>query len=447
MSNSWMPPAGRRNVDVGSSLSRALKARKGDAPPQRARHVRDFYSFRYNFKPSSIDPGERGKISIKKGKEHSTVEVERPGIQPGDAFMFTGQETQAKEWDCVLIYDDVSDTYTLEKLDSYVTLKYDRKASAEHTDSPAAPTPPVQPSKPDTKDDQEPERSADADVDADGDFDADFEEIIPTSIARREEEEEDEDPVITVPPTPKEPKPARDVKVLSQPLAPPPAPAVAPAPKPAPAQKLIPTLPVPRPRQSAASTTKSKPVPLPRAKKHKRDPEPVALSNYLSDADEEDLEFGKPAKRARPSPPSNDLALPSVSASVYTPPPPVVRQPSPPPPPAAVLSESEEEWDEVAAVGNVKGTETEDDFDIFGDAAGAEAEGEGGEDIDVNELEREINLQMDEDSDEDFLAAVVEEAPTSLPARGGPISLKELAGGAAYASEDEYSSSDESDDD
>ena len=67
----------------------------------------------------------------------------------------------------------------------------------------------------------------------------------------------------------------------------------------------------------------------------------------------------------------------------------------------------------------------------------------------MDELEREINLQMDEveddddDEDEDILAAVGE-AP---PSHGRPMSMKELASGAAYTSDDEYSSSEESDDD
>jgi neural Wiskott-Aldrich syndrome protein len=45
--NSWMPAGGRHPVGVGSSLGRALKARKG-APPTKKANLpdRDFYSFR-----------------------------------------------------------------------------------------------------------------------------------------------------------------------------------------------------------------------------------------------------------------------------------------------------------------------------------------------------------------------------------------------------------------
>ena len=44
----WMPVTGRHKVDIGTSLGRALKARKGIAPPKRASNLpdRDFYSFR-----------------------------------------------------------------------------------------------------------------------------------------------------------------------------------------------------------------------------------------------------------------------------------------------------------------------------------------------------------------------------------------------------------------
>ena len=128
---------------------------------------------------------------------------------------------------------------------------------------------------------------------------------------------------------------------------------------------------------------------------------------------------------------------------------------------AAHLSEeSEEEWLEVAAVDGAKAdAETEDDFDIFGDAAGVAAStrgvvigwgGGGGGLEDMDDLERQINLQMSEESEEeeeDFLADVVEEVPVHVAGGAGgagPISLNEFAGGRAagdYGSDDDYSSS------
>ena len=189
---------------------------------------------------------------------------------------------------------------------------------------------------------------------------------------------------------------------------------------------------------------KPKTAPPQRGKKSKREPEPSAPSQHVvSDADEE-LEFGKPAKRARQSPPSEGLALPGSSSSVYVPPPPL-------PPSTAPLSESEEEeWDEVAAVDKNNADNMEDNFDIFGEAAAAPTNA-GPQDIEMDAFERELNLQMEE-SDEDFLADAVEpEGEGEEPSGGMPISLTQLAaganGGAGYASEDEYSSSDDSDDD
>jgi hypothetical protein len=109
--------------------------------------------------------------------------------------------------------------------------------------------------------------------------------------------------------------------------------------------------------------------------------------------------------------------------------------------------EEEEEWDEVAAVDKANNDDAEDNFDIFGDAAAASANGVP-QDTEMDAFERELNLQMEE-SDEDFLADAVEPAEEE-PARGMPISLTQLAaganGGAGYGSEDEYSSSDDSDD-
>lgn len=42
--------------------------------------------------------------------------------------MFKGDEKPAKEWECVLIYDEATQTFTLEKLDSLVNLNFDVKA-------------------------------------------------------------------------------------------------------------------------------------------------------------------------------------------------------------------------------------------------------------------------------------------------------------------------------
>ncbi|KAG6853589.1 hypothetical protein C0991_002995 [Blastosporella zonata] len=451
MSDSWVPPKGKRAVAAGPSLTRALHARQGGAG--RSRHIRDFYSFRYNFKPPSVDADERGKVIV----QASNVTVERPSTQSSESHRWIGKEAPAKEWDCVLIYDEASDqSFTLEKLESVLTLKHQPRTSASEALAPAASPTKHAVTHSSRQDTNSVHPDEDADADADGDDY--FEEILPDSL-KEEEEEGEEGEVIPLPlpppPPPVATKPARvkatpvQAPVAKAPIKPIPAPAPTPVPTkvpakpPPPAPIPIKATPAPPPVSPPIPKTRPKPVPLPRGKKHKREepPVPAPTSHHLSDADEEDLQFGRPAKRARPSPPPSrgggGLALPSASTAAFIPPAPA---PAPPVQPIEVGSESEEdeEWDEVAAVG--KTVEIEDDFDIFGDAVEA-----GDEDNGMDELERELNMHMDEDEeDEDFLAAVVEEAP---PSRGAPMSLKELAASATYGSDEEYSSSDESDED
>lgn len=95
----WMPATGLHTVSLGSSLSRALKARKGGVPPKRSNLPdRDFYSFRCessssrhsqiaeflytdNFKPESIDPDRPGSVEVRRGKDSTSVTLERPSTQ------------------------------------------------------------------------------------------------------------------------------------------------------------------------------------------------------------------------------------------------------------------------------------------------------------------------------------------------------------------------------
>ncbi|KAF9464260.1 hypothetical protein BDZ94DRAFT_504128 [Collybia nuda] len=466
---SWMPPVGKYPVAVGSSLGRALKARnnKGVPPPappgKRGIPTKDYFSFRYNFQPPSTDSNKQGNIEMRTivgdgGKEGRIGTMQKASTQPGEGHQFGVLESPPKEFDCVVIFDEETMSFTLEKLDSTLQIKYEQKISMPGTPVPTVNPPPTQ-----TLDfEAELERELLGEDDADGEIDT---EVVSTSITLRQEEEEEEGEMteeIIIPPPPPKPKPRKSaVPPPGKPRqpakaapastpAPPPAPTPAPPPvlKPAPAPPVPTSLP-PKPKP------KPKPVPVPRVKKPKREPSPVSPPSHpLADADEEDLQFGRPAKRARPSPPSEGLALPGVSTSIYTPPPPVSAPPPKtggkrlanlPPPMPAPASESEEEWDEVVDV--TKDEDVEDDFDIFGDAAAASA---GGEEIDVNAFEMELNMQMEE-SDDDFLAAAVSPEPDDEPVRGMPISLKQLAAGtdgvAGYASEDEYSSSEESDDD
>ena len=112
-SSSWMPAAGRHNVSIGSSLSKALKARKGQPPTQRNKALpeRDFYALRCarhnpspapsallntyispfadNHKPPSIDPTKPGTLEVNPGKEVTSVRVERPTVNVRFPFPLT----------------------------------------------------------------------------------------------------------------------------------------------------------------------------------------------------------------------------------------------------------------------------------------------------------------------------------------------------------------------
>ncbi|KAI9507174.1 RNA polymerase II transcription elongation factor-domain-containing protein [Russula earlei] len=199
--SSWMPAAGRHNVSIGSSLSKALKARKGQPPTQRSKVPlpdRDFYALRYNHKPASIDPAKPGTLEVNPGKEVTTVRVERPTVNNNEVIVFKGDEKPAKEWECVLIYDEESQTFTLEKLDSLVNLNFDVRAPPRTrqavsplsaSSSSAAQTPRRSPGRTaaDELEAQLEDAGLDPDADAEGEPDPNF------SPPHKEEEEEEEE--------------------------------------------------------------------------------------------------------------------------------------------------------------------------------------------------------------------------------------------------------------
>ena len=269
------------------------------------------------------------------------------------------------------------------------------------------------------------------DEDADGEVDL---ELVPNAIAQRqeEEEEEEEEEEINIPPRPA--PPPRPIPKVTRPVKPLPKSRVEPPPAATPA-------PVP---QVITKPAPPKPRPIPKVKKVKKEPD-VAV---LSDADEEVLQFGKPAKRARPSTPnpvtnpvSSALALPGLSSSYVAPPIPPgqvasgssTRTAAVPVPPPASYSDSEEDWEPVEPSNPAEVTEEVDD--VFGD--------DNMEEIDVNDFEEELNRQMEGMEDEDFLTTALSEEPEVQP-----ISIQQLVGegGAELPSDDDFSSSDSDDD-
>ena len=396
---------------------------------------------------------------------------------------------------------------------------------------------------------------------AEGDIDISMEPLKPKPFVRKEEEEEEEElpgpPKLThpIPAKPQLSQKPRQVKPIPKPrvevpitkpqpsrqkLTPPPAPpnnALAPIPasKTRPAQKkeqarqrepIQQTGLISKKEsiQKTESTQKKEPIqkkePVQKEKKAKPLPATTpAPPNSAPYADEEVIEFGRPAKRPRPSTPQRTLlpptppatvtlSLPGGSSSFAPPPPPLgshnsrasgssSRDVPPPAVPAALslptsvpasppmmgqYSDEEEDWDEVstanlasASLAPSKSNSNVDDNpvaydlaleqDIFGDVfeevdgdeATAQPDGDGEEEeIDMNAFEQELNEHMEEavdDSDEDVFGGLdVEGMEPDLQEGGGtrqPISLNRLASGGVgmEMSEEDYSSSDDSDED
>ncbi|KDR74480.1 hypothetical protein GALMADRAFT_587787 [Galerina marginata CBS 339.88] len=481
-SSSWLPAKGRHPVLIGSSLGKVIKNRKlkGSPAPTTKRSTkpdRDFYSFKFNFKASSIDTAKPATIEIKKGAENSRVLAQYPSTQPGEVQLFSGSEQPAKEVDCILIFDEETGTFTLEKLDSFVVLKSEGKKAVSPRPTSPSPAPSVSPNKGKAKQEDYDLDQTMSGLDEDAEGEDDFEEVVPSSApVKFEEEEEEEGEEIEVPlvqvirpkPQPPPQKPARAVKPLpsrveakapaatpSQPpkvKVPPPAPPAAAAPPPAMA---------PAPSKAKAAQPKPKKV---------KPATPISASIPAPSASYagEEMEFGKPSKRARPSTPQHPPPKPAPAPRS----PVVLSLPAPAPAspvlaPQADTSEDEEDWEQVptastamsqdgnGSTGFDLSLEEELEGDIFGDGFG-DAEpyadrdryGDGdGEEIDENAFAMELDQQMEEsegDVEDDFLAAAV--SPEPEQARQ-PISLNRLAsgGGAVGDSDDEFSSSDESD--
>ncbi|KAJ7666545.1 hypothetical protein B0H17DRAFT_1143060 [Mycena rosella] len=343
-SSTWVPQ-GRHEVQIGPSLNKALKARKGGPPPS---------------------------IEVTRGKDATSVVLEHPSLQPGENHRYNGTETPAKELDCVLIYDEETGSYKLEKLESYIILSYDGKATVSLPTS-AAPTP----TQTDTGFD-------DTLVDAAGESD----DEMPSHFAPpRQEAEESE-------------------------------------------EELEPALPPSKPPAAAAAPRPTKAAPQRKSTKKAPPPPPIP-----ADLEEETLQFGRPAtKRAKPTP-AVALSLPGASASSWVAPPAPIASTSAPPAhraasPIAVQSDSDEDdWEPVPVDAEAPQEIDMDDFEQTLEA----------------EMEAEMEMAEEEDGSEpeDFLAEALPQAPESAATPVRPMSMGQLAG----YSDDEYSSSEDSDDD
>ncbi|KAK0205987.1 RNA polymerase II transcription elongation factor-domain-containing protein [Desarmillaria ectypa] len=410
-------PHGLHDVTIGTSLSRLLRQRKGTAPAKRSNMPdRDFYSLRYNFKPSSIDTTKSGTLEVRKNQgDSATVTVEHPSNQPGEVHRFNGNENAAKDYACVLIFDEQTGRFSLEKLDSVLTVDYTEKRAAASVETrppapsrlPSASYPQASSSRPAAK--PKPAKDTRRELN-----DADFEELVEDIPLRRQQEQEEGEVTISPPRPPSPPKKAKST--------------------------------VPRPTKSAP-----KPKPDVPPKPTKAVPAKPTPKRAIPDVEDFDL---RPAKRSKPTPVPPPvveqrarLELPgsSLSYSQPLPAPPSLALPiSAPSPPQDVASDSEEDWDEVPA----QIPPPADD---------------GGEEIDVDMFSMMLEKQLDqsssgvvgqepeedededEDEEDDFLFSGLTDGD---PPSGAPISLNQYAGGdLASHDDDDYSSSDDSDED
>ncbi|EJF63042.1 hypothetical protein BD309DRAFT_996019 [Dichomitus squalens] len=479
--NAWMP-SGRRQVTLGNTLKRTLKLRQG-IPVKNAKVEREFYSFRYNFKPESVDTSRSGTVETKKSKDEtgpSNVTVVRPSQQNESGVHFVGQEKSAKEFECVLIHNEEDGSFILEKIDSYVALHHDPKPTLapRHVESPAPSVPPrISASSPSS--------SSHAQL---------------AAVKQEEEESEGEIPETKPEPktdlktkqsAPKVPKPRQQQSTSTSASAP------APTPTPAAVPGLIPPPMSATSRSGHSLPLKSTPAGPVKLKNEAPDAPPSQAPSKLVKSpnkrerpvqlEAETLEIRRPqppAKKPRvvqkeqsPPPPPKpvEFAFPDSSSAVSLPPAPVSAAPNPIA--AAVPSDSEDdEWDIVPAVAAPASPaptapsrpivmEEIDEYTppphnielpppptmpMSTDEPDAD-----GEEIDMALFEEELNDQllggggeaeqegMGLDEDEDFLAGAV-----SPIADRQPISLSEFAGGSVdFGDDDEYSSSDDSDDD
>ncbi|KAK7471216.1 hypothetical protein VKT23_002625 [Stygiomarasmius scandens] len=428
-SSSWTPLPGRHKVNVGSSLNRALRARKGSAPPPKRNNLpeRDFYSVRYAFKPSSIDSTKPGSLEVKRGNDGNNITVEHPITQSEDAHVFSGNETAAKDWACVLIYDEESGAYTLEKLESFIALEHPDRKRASTTDRPPSLTSSSSNSKQATR-----QNSVDAEDLEDAllkSLKEDSEEEVPLAVSRPVSPKK-----APAPTTSRPTKPAQSSKSRPQSNA---APSHLPA-KPNP----TPSTSHPKPKKSAKRATPtysdedipiSKP-PEPKRTRRPSPPPPPEPRQSKLELPGSSTDYVQPLPApSNPYTASTSSSKPSTSAPV---------QPPPPPPPAAGDSDSEEEdWDQVvggdeeaSAVGDIEMEEVLDpdageeiDPDLFGDLIE--------EHLGENENEPEV----------DFLAQGMASPEPEPPRITEPMSLSRYTGDVGDSEED-TSSSDDSDD-
>ncbi|KAI5122189.1 hypothetical protein M0805_007086 [Coniferiporia weirii] len=489
--SSWTPPQGRHQVNVGKSMTRFLKQRKGipQTKQNKAMPSSSYYHFKYKFMPESVDTTKPGIVELSNGTDATNVRVERASLQSNEVHVFRGKEEPAKEVECVLIYDEESGMFTLEKLDSSLALNHEGRSQPKARAPSASPLPTPSPAPSALKIDDDLTAELFRELEStlvDDDAEGEVEEPTPSAGPSRPQASSNRRPEPTRPPpidnTNGKPKP----KLRAPPLGTAPIKAKPAVPSP-PVYAQLPPKPITNPPIPSVSSN-------PGTKSLGKNKAPGVRT---IDVEEEVMEFGRPArptKRARMSPPStappmsgptslslpgtssantfslpssDGLALPTSGGGVALAPP----LPGPSAVPEDDDDDDEDEWDEVAGVGisnsvpRSTGASLEE-VSTFGDGfADAEAEEIN---IDVDQFAAEMDMELldgleEEDPDgegeiegevdgDDIFGDAADAAASDEPERpSGPMSLNQFAGGGVVgmdeADDDYSSSSDDSDDD
>lgn len=471
---------------------------------------RDFYSFRYNFIPGTVDTTRPGSIQVNARPADSdylsTVQMERSAASPNDPpYLFLGQENASKDWDCVLIYDEERGTFTLEKIDSMITFTYDKRTNTRPASLASTPRPTVVPptnGKSSKKEEESLEAQLDRDLleeDAEGEVD---EETMPTPapaplpapapaptkpLPRGKAGGKVKAPPSILMPPKKIPRPKKEEEDDSEggkPLAHTHRPTtaanpVAPAPKAQAATvKAAPTKGTAAAKSKAAAA-KPRPSLSQSAGQNANAASTKPVAGTKRGVDEEILEISRPSqahrnKRQRSSSPSSKakpepvgLALPgSGSSGLALPGAPSTSNPLALPSlhPAPPADDSDnEEWDDVLQDSPPETAPPPPlTRDIFIEVIEPEttvtprytqpapAEEDEGIELDLDDLEREMEAHFEEDDEEEnFIDAALAQSPA---AERKIMSLNQLAAAngavdSMWGDEDYSSSSDDSEDD
>ncbi|PWY98465.1 hypothetical protein BCV70DRAFT_201774 [Testicularia cyperi] len=135
------------DVTVEPSAAQLLRARSDNAN-EGSSSLSNLFSFSYNFKPDSASDSTRGALFAQGSRPSDTsdwlLELEAEGASSSSshdahqtveasgsatrkpAHVFSGPQHPAKTFDLVLVWDDVSQSYRLDRMASVFTLKYER---------------------------------------------------------------------------------------------------------------------------------------------------------------------------------------------------------------------------------------------------------------------------------------------------------------------------------